>query len=293
MLLPAILLVSCGGGESSRQTPVSTNFDLVGDVREPSLNSEQADQFDYINENQDFPGILLADSLADSLADFPDSDFLPDESDNATAQRDRIPASVPVLANMPGSSFSAITGFVSNTVGSTLLDLNERLYGGEQLSEQERSCFYGYEAALGEPLLALACEVPLRLAGNSVQIDEAGFANTQACVNSLLQRNIVDCGVALASLTVVSVDPQSSDQVSDSTQNAEPQELLNEGILIVEIRYGGVDGTLDLVFRELGVYDDLVCSYELDTGVVLDSELAESCLVRSEQLVAIIGDLAT
>lgn len=284
MLLPVVLLVSCGGGESSRQIPVSTNFDLLGDAREPSSNSEQADQFDFVTEDQDFPGVSLTGLL--------DSDFLPDELDNATAQRDRIPTSVPVLANMPGSSFSAITGFVSTTIGPTLLDFNERLFGGEQISEQERGCFYGYEEALGEPLLALACDVPLRLAGNSVQINEAGFANTQSCVNSLSEGNIVDCGVAFASLTIVSVSVQGSGQASDASQNAEPQELLNEGILIVDIRYGGVDGALDLKFRDLGANDELVCSYELNTGVVLNSEQGESCLVRSEQLVAVIDDLA-
>ena len=283
LLLSLILLSSCSA-ESVTQSPDSNNFNLVGDVREDTSSEAQEDRFEILIEEQNFPVL--------SLSNFSDGTFLFSQLDDDSEQRDRIPASVPEIADLHGSDFSAITAFVDTTIKSSLSDFNKRLLGGEQISEKERSCFYGYEEALGEPLLALACESPLGLSGNSVQIYEGGFANTQPCVSSLINGNAAGCSVAVAYLSIIFFDAQSSGEVLESSLDEELQGSSGEDIFLVEIQFGGANGTLDLMFTEIDSADELVCSYVLATGDGLNLNHVEPCFSRSEKLVSIINDLA-
>jgi len=136
--------------------------------------------------------------------DDPEVDTSPDPDDMAGTPIDEAPDEDAVAAPaFPGRPNAAsLYAGLTRIVGATLLDLDARLSGGMELTDQQLECLGDHDAALGESALAIDCGQPLAIESLAVSIERGAFAPTDTCLASVAGGTIDGCVLTLADARV-------------------------------------------------------------------------------------------
>lgn len=124
-----------------------------------------------------------------------------------------------------GSDLDRLINGIAGQVAKTLLDLNQRVSGGVELTNQQNLCLGTFDPALGEQLLALDCEQPLATGTADVYLQKAAFYDTTACNASLFAGSANDCVLQRARLSIHTqwvVHPPADDSQSEAHQRPQP-----------------------------------------------------------------------
>jgi len=108
----------------------------------------------------------------------------------------------PVPSISPDSDLGLLLQAIKRTAAAPIVDLNQRLRGGEELSMQQNDCLGTYDPAIGEALLAIDCEAPLATGNPPVFVSSAGFNDTPECHMAMLNDDVEPCVLARSRLSI-------------------------------------------------------------------------------------------
>ncbi len=100
------------------------------------------------------------------------------------------------------SDDSVISSQIKTLVGRTLIDLNQSINQGQQLSEQQENCIGAFDPALGESLLSIDCDQALATGNVAIYMQTAAFDDTEVCHADVMANQTSDCNVAYAKFDV-------------------------------------------------------------------------------------------
>ena len=150
-------------------------------------------------------------------------------------------------------------------VGVTLLDLNQRISQGEELSEQEQICLGSYEEGFGEPLLSIRCDRPLATGDVPLRVGEAAFFDTAACRESIFNRSSDACVMQTLTLSV---------PVDWFVPESGRPSVVFEG---AELAYTNEGNLLQIQNAESAVSGRFECTVNLETGAANSSIANRDC----------------
>lgn len=145
---------------------------------------------------------LINDTTTASAPDAETEQNLPSTDPGETSTT---PPWTPVVS--PGSNLERLVSALQRQVSNTLLKLNQKISGGEALTQTETDCVGGHDPSLGQPLLAIECAgSPLAAAVNSatirVSVPRASFFDTDACRTSLINARSDTCHLSSSQLFI-------------------------------------------------------------------------------------------
>jgi hypothetical protein len=101
-----------------------------------------------------------------------------------------------------GSDLDRLIKGIKRQVSFTLLDLNQRLSEGVQLTDQQDTCLGSFDPGAGEQLLAIDCVQALATGDIVAYVSGAAFYATDACHASLFDKNTDNCILQNAAITL-------------------------------------------------------------------------------------------
>jgi|GEM_PF-2259577 len=192
------------------------------------------------------------------------TDDLPDDANDRTLDT----SAPPVLSDGDAILVPAIPGDLNAArvldglqliLARTVLDLNDRLSSGIDLTAQQEGCLGTYEPGLGDPLFGVDCSSALVTEPVNVFVERGVFHDTDACRASLAERSADDCVIAFASVFTKTVFEQTFPE-------RRPRPLPGSGVVIGY----AVDGpVLEIASDEQALLGVFGCRIDLATGSTL------------------------
>ena len=164
-----------------------------------------------------------------------------------------------------GSDLESLLKDLHLHVGSALIDLNQRLSSGVELTDQQEICLGAYDPAVGEQLTAIDCGTPLAIGDLPLSLNQAAFYDTDSCHASLSADNSTNCQLQNAWLIirpVWAVPPGESRPVPSMGA------ILKYAIKDEKLHIDNDDDALNGYFS---------CTVDLATGASNASETSASC----------------
>ncbi len=186
-------------------------------------------------------------------------------SDDGKPSTDDPDMLIPVVE--AGSDLERLLNKLHQHVGNTMIDLNQRLSSGAELSAQQEICLGAYDPAFGEQLTAITCETELSSTTSSfLTLDEAAFYDTDDCHASLSAGNSDNCQLQSASIRL-----KPEWVIPEGERRPVP---IYTGALV---RYAIKDEMLHMDSDSDALSGYFSCTVDLATGTTDSSETGTSC----------------